>query len=177
MHARQLFPRRQGLTWACAFYVQRVFPERKRRHICFETEGFRAMTIDAVGAGRAFAASPRPGNAPGPPGVPRVESSQAPPAREPDKTRPGKAETAAPSATTKAAREFSKDLHDATAGLTETRLSILYDDDADLFITRSVEKRSGDVVRQYPYEKQVERIRYFLDQLRDAREERVDETV
>ena len=135
------------------------------------------MTIDAVRAGTAFPAPPRPGTAPGPPAVPRDASSPPPAGREPEDGRPGEAEKAEPSATTKAAREFSQDLHDEARHLTETRLSILYDHDAELFITRSIEKRSGEVVRQYPYEQQVERIRYFVDQLREARAQRVDETV
>lgn len=134
------------------------------------------MTIDAVGAGTAFVATPRPGKGPGPPADPRDASSQAPAGGEPDNARPGDTGAAEPSATTKAAREFSQVLHDTTGQTTETRLSILYDHDADLFITRSIEKRSGEVVRQYPYEQQVERIKFFVDQLREDRAQRVDET-
>ncbi len=55
-----------------------------------------------------------------------------------------------------------------------THLSILYDKDIDLFISRQVDPDSGEVVRQYPYEDHLERLRSFAAQDRAKSEESVD---
>lgn len=58
-----------------------------------------------------------------------------------------------------------------------TRLSILYDQDIDLFISRRVDPESGDVVRQFPYEEQLERIRIFAEQNHNDAGARLDLSV
>jgi uncharacterized FlaG/YvyC family protein len=44
-----------------------------------------------------------------------------------------------------------------------TKLSIRYDEDIDVFVSARVEAESGEVVRQFPYEEQIERIRHFQE--------------
>lgn len=55
-----------------------------------------------------------------------------------------------------------------------THLSILYDREIDLFISRRVDRESGEVVRQFPYEDHLERMRTLTAQRGDDAEERVD---
>ena len=55
-----------------------------------------------------------------------------------------------------------------------THLSILYDREIDLFISRRVDRESGEIVRQFPYEDHLERMRTLTAQRGDAAEERVD---
>lgn len=64
------------------------------------------------------------------------------------------------------AREFQEDAN--------TRLSILYDQDIDLFISRRVDPESGEVLRQFPYEEHLERIRLFAERNRDGAEHSLD---
>ena len=66
--------------------------------------------------------------------------------------------------TEKAPRDFAK--IDLVSD--ETRLSILYDQDIDRFVSRQVEEETGEVVRQFPYEEQVERMRFFMTSMSDG---------
>lgn len=54
------------------------------------------------------------------------------------------------------------------------RLSILYDRDIDVFVSRSVEEDTGEVVRQFPYETQIERIRHFVKELQEGKVNQLD---
>ena len=58
--------------------------------------------------------------------------------------------------------------------LTQTRLSIRYDDDAQLFVSSNIDKDSGEVVHQYPPENQVDRIRSLIATIRDGIQPGVD---
>ena len=73
-------------------------------------------------------------------------------------------EEAVDPAAEKAPREFAK--IDLVSD--ETRLSILYDQDIDRFVSRQVEEETGEVVRQFPYEEQVERMRFFMTSMSDG---------
>jgi len=128
--------------------------------------------MKAVGAGTGIVSLVQPGKATGPPASARDPVAVAGGPRTPTAARAGEPQ---PSVTTAVARDFSEHLLEASRPLAHTRLSILYDKDAELFITRQVEKGSGEVVHQFPYEEQVARIRYFLDQMREDREARLDE--
>lgn len=58
--------------------------------------------------------------------------------------------------------------------LTQTRLSIRYDDDAQLFVSSNIDKNSGEVVHQYPPENQIDRIRSLIATIRDGIQAGVD---
>jgi hypothetical protein len=62
----------------------------------------------------------------------------------------------------------------ALQGLTQTKLSIRYDQDADVFVSASVDKGSGKIVQQYPFEVQVARIAYINAQIQQSLEARLD---
>jgi len=47
-----------------------------------------------------------------------------------------------------------------------TRLSILFDDGANLFVSRSVENKTGEVVNQFPPEQFVKRVAALVENLR-----------
>lgn len=58
--------------------------------------------------------------------------------------------------------------------LTQTRLSIRYDDGAELFVSTNVDKDSGEVVHQYPPENQIDRIRSLIATIRNDIQAGVD---
>jgi uncharacterized FlaG/YvyC family protein len=76
-----------------------------------------------------------------------------------------------------AAEKSTTERVEEVRGPAQTRLSILYDEDAELFVSRIIDKVSGEIVSQYPYETQIARIRFFVEQLSEAREDRLDVTV
>ena len=63
------------------------------------------------------------------------------------------------SAVAEARRDFAESA--VTGGA--TKLSIRYDEDIDVFISARIEPETGEVVRQFPYEEQLERIRLFKE--------------
>ena len=115
-----------------------------------------------------------------PPGAPRFQ----PPKRdEPPAAAVGKTETETQDQARSIADDVARD-DEAKAStrerieelksLTQTRLSIRYDDDAQLFVSRSVDKGSGEVVHQYPPDNQIARIRLLIATIRDEFQSRVD---
>jgi uncharacterized FlaG/YvyC family protein len=135
------------------------------------------MTFDVVSAGMALTAGPGIGKPQDASGVrPQRESEGETPvadgvrlrAEEPEQTIAERApeENAAEKSTAERVEEIR--------GLAQTRLSILYDKDADLFVSRMIDNSTGDVVSQYPYESQIARIRFFAERLNEAPEERLD---
>jgi len=54
----------------------------------------------------------------------------------------------------------------AQSGLPQTRLSIIFHEDSRLFIARSVDFETGEVVDQFPPEQTVRRIAAFIEEVR-----------
>ena len=96
---------------------------------------------------------------------------------EPEQTIAERAREDAAAAADDATEKSTTERVEEVRGLAQTRLSILYDEDAELFVSRIIDKGSGDVVSQYPYETQIARIRFFVEQLSEADEDRLDVTV
>ena len=136
------------------------------------------MTIEALGGGTALtstlaglaarsvqdaarARSPDP-----------VEDARDPIEEAVESTDPSSEEETAvePIAADDIARSVAETANDATP----TRLSVLYDQDIDLFISRRVDPESGEVVRQFLYEEHLERIRIFAEQQDKASGTRLD---
>lgn len=136
------------------------------------------MTFDVVGAGGALAPGPGVGKP--------YDASPARPVREPkgeapvaDRARlgaeaPGR--TVAERAPEEAAEKTTAERVAEIRGLTQTRLSILYDEEADLFVSRIIDKGTGEVVSQYPHESRLARVRFFAER-RDEARQRLDVTV
>ncbi len=150
------------------------------------------MTIDALGGGTALKSSiagligpareitrvqpPEPVEPPNPVEPPKpVEKDQEPYAAATEQAEISSEEEQAqdPKSITDLALSANEIVREQSA----TRLSILYDQDIDLFISRRVDPESGDVVRQFPYEEQIERIRIFADQNRRDTGARLDLSV
>jgi uncharacterized FlaG/YvyC family protein len=138
------------------------------------------MNFDVVSAGMALAAGLGAGRTPStsrfspvpePDGeTPVVQGGGALP-EHPEQTIAERAreEDSAEKSTTERVQEVRS--------LVQTRLSIHYDEDAEFYVLRRIDKGSGEVVSQYPYETQLARIRFFVEQLNEAREERLDVVV
>ena len=141
------------------------------------------MTIDALGGATALTSSlaaltraaPEPA---------RLESSKPPEPKQADRRnqRPKAVPAAAeekPEDTEPKARDALADIraNQRTESANTTHLSILYDKDIDLFISRRVDPESGEVVRQFPYEDHLERLRIFAAQDRAEAEDNVDLSV
>ncbi len=47
----------------------------------------------------------------------------------------------------------------------DTRLSILFDDGANLFVSRSIENETGEVINQFPPEQAVKRVTALVEKL------------
>lgn len=73
-----------------------------------------------------------------------------------------------------AANAPSEISEDREPALTATQLSVLYDKDIDRFISRRIDPQSGEVVRQFPYEEHLERLRQFAAQAREDADDRLD---
>ncbi|MDP6352780.1 MAG: hypothetical protein QF926_04360 [Alphaproteobacteria bacterium] len=84
------------------------------------------------------------------------------------------AQTQTVSETTEAIREFSRE----SGVRPTTRLSILFDENAALFVSRSVDTVSGEVLDQFPPETVLRRVAAFTERLREnAAQKVVDITV
>ncbi len=133
------------------------------------------MNFDVVSAGMALAAGLGAGRTPSPSRfspepdgeTPVVQGGGALP-EDPEQTIAERAreEDSAEKSTTGRVQEVRS--------LVQTSLSIHYDEDAEHYVLRRIDKGSGEVVSQYPYETQLARIRFFVEQLNEAREERLD---
>ena len=84
----------------------------------------------------------------------------------------------------KGSAEEAKSIAEIANGLAEeartaapTQLSILYDRDIDLFISRRIDRESGEIVRQFPYEDHLERLRTLDAQRDEEPSERLDLSV
>jgi len=142
------------------------------------------MTIDALGGGTALTSTLA--------GLtgPAAERVRAQPTQAAEKDhKPAKAVVEGPEAPAEAAAEDEsaaevKSVDDIAGTPVErdreaapTNLSILYDQDIDLFISRRVDPESGEVVRQFPYEEQLEVIRVFAEKSREDSEDHLDLSV
>ena len=138
------------------------------------------MTVDALGGGTALTSSlaSLTGSA-----RERVRPQPSEPAQqdqrsaeinvEPDEAVAGKesAEEA------KSIAEIANGLAEEARTAAPTQLSILYDRDIDLFISRRIDRESGEIVRQFPYEDHLERLRTLDAQRDEEPSERLDLSV
>jgi len=138
------------------------------------------MTIDALGGGTALTStlaaltgSARDRARVQPPEPIEKDQEVAEAKVEPPENASRDEQSADPKSISDIAGEVAKNTQDSAL----TQLSILYDQDIDLFISRRIDPESGDVVRQFPYEEHLERARTFAEQNREDAEERLDLSV
>ncbi len=150
------------------------------------------MTIDALGGGTALTStlagltgSGRDRTRAQPPesiekGQEPIEATIEPPenaSRPEDASRPENGLKTEQAAESRSLDDIVEAAAENAREAAATRLSILYDQDIDLFISRRVDPESGEVVRQFPYEEQLERARIFAEQNREDTDQRLDLSV
>lgn len=138
------------------------------------------MTVDALGGGTALTSSlasltgsARERARPQPAEPAEQDQRSAEINVEPDEAAAGK-ETAEEA---KSIAEIANGLAEEARAATPTQLSILYDQDIDLFISRRIDRESGEIVRQFPYEDHLERLRTLDAQRDEEPSERLDLSV
>ena len=121
---------------------------------------FRAMALDGVSTAAIFQQRPSVGG-----GAARAEATRDIPDPRPGESAPpearDEAQSKSVSETTEAIREFSKE----SGARPTTRLSILFDENAALFVSRSVDTQSGEVLDQFPPENVLRRVAAFTERL------------
>ncbi len=93
---------------------------------------------------------------------PRATTSAPPPQREPVGDINAKTEEIGEGETAQAVQQAARSARLAP----DTRLSILFDDGSNLFVSRSVENETGEVVKQFPPEQFVKRVTALVERLR-----------
>ena len=138
------------------------------------------MTVDALGGGTALTSSlasltgsARDRARAQPPEAAEENQRSAEVKAEPDEPAAGKE----PAEDAKSIAEIASGIAEEARETVPTQLSILYDRDIDLFISRRVDRESGEIVRQFPYEDHLERLRTLNAQRDEDSSKRLDLSV